>query len=161
MIAHAFVQGTACPCIFLNVELDVVVSAHGDDFTAVGPRDSLDQYEAMLEKAYELKKGGRLGPGAEDDNEATCLNQIIRWGADGIEYEADPRQAEKLIEEMGLEGANPVVTPGVKALPAKIEDDKALNEDAHTQFRGFAARANYLAPTGQIFTLQPKKFDGG
>ena len=84
LVASGFVQGTACPCIFTNAELDLVVSVHGDDFTAVGPCDSLDIYEAMLEKAYELKKGGRLGPGAQDDKEASCLSRIMRWGPDGI-----------------------------------------------------------------------------
>ena len=36
---------------------------HGDDFTAVGLQGHLDWYEKSLESKYELKKGGRLGPG--------------------------------------------------------------------------------------------------
>ena len=95
-----FVQGIACPCIFSHAERDIVVTVHGDDFTAVGPSFQLDWYEAALESNYELKKGGRLGPGPQDDKEASCLNRIIRWCSDALDYEADPRQIEKLIEEL-------------------------------------------------------------
>ena len=31
------------------------------------------------------------------------LNRIVRWTTRGIEYEADPRQVEKLLREIGLE----------------------------------------------------------
>ena len=93
-----FIQGVACPCIFVHESKDIVCTVHGDDFTAVGPKSSLDWYEEQLKMLYELKTGGRLGPGKDDDKEATCLNRVIRWTDDGLEYEADPRQAEKLIE---------------------------------------------------------------
>ena len=140
-----FIQGVACPCIFCHSNWDIVCSVHGDDFTAVGPCDSLDKYEFALEQAYELKKGGRHGPGPKDDKEATCLNRIIRWESGGLEYEADPRQAEKLIEELQMVGANSVVTPGVKPLPAQVDEDSPLDAQQHTTFRVLAARANYLA----------------
>ena len=140
-----FKQGLASPCIFVNEEKDIVVSVHGDDFTAVGPKNQLDWYEAELEKHYELRKGARIGPGPTDDKEATVLNRIVRWGPEGVEYEADPRQCEKLIEGAGLEGANSVATPGIKTLPWQIENDKPLPDNEFTKFRNLAARANYLA----------------
>ena len=114
-----FKQGIACPCIFSHSERDIVVTVHGDDFTAVGPCHQLDWYESSLESLYELKKGGRLGPGPKDDKEASCLNRIIRWCPDGLEYECDPRQIEKLIEELELEGAPvTVVAPPPSLHPA-------------------------------------------
>ena len=140
-----FQQGVACPCILYHATRDIVCTVHGDDFTAVGPCMQLDWYEAALEKKYELKKGGRLGPGPDDAREATCLNRVIRWCADGLEYEADPRQVEKLVEELDLDGANSCVTPGVKALPEQHAEDKLLAPDRHTAFRALAARANYLS----------------
>ena len=107
----------------------LVVAVHGDDFTAVGPCHQLDWYEAALESKYEFKKGGRLGPGAQDDKEASCLNRIIRWRPVGLEYEADPRQIEKLIEELELDGANSCVTPGLKQLPDQIDNDQPLGPE--------------------------------
>jgi hypothetical protein len=86
-----------------------------------------------------------LGPGDEDAKEISVLNRIVRWKDDAIYYEADPRQAEKLILECGLEGANAVATPGVKETGAQLAADKDLEQNLHTAFRGAAARANYLA----------------
>ena len=108
-------------------------------------KKKLDWYENALEAKYELKKGGRLGPGPNDDREATCLNRVIRWCDDGLEYEADPPQVEKLVQELELEGAKSCVTPGVKPLPEQFAEDKPLDASRHTNFRALAARANYLS----------------
>ena len=72
---------------------------------------------------------------------------MIRWCDGRIEYEADPRQAEKLIEELEMagDGVKAVATPGVKCMQSMVDQDKPLGEDMHTYFRGIAARANYLA----------------
>ena len=40
----------------------------------------------------------------EDDKEATVFSRVTRWCAESIEYEADPRRAEKSIYALGLEG---------------------------------------------------------
>jgi hypothetical protein len=73
------------------------------------------------------------------------LNRIVRWMPRGIEYEADPRQVEKLLREIELEGANGAVTPGVKVLSHQVESENDLPEKEFTRFRALAARANYLA----------------
>ena len=75
------------------------------------------------------------------------LSRLIRWTDNGLEYEADPRQAEKLIEELELdgEGVKHTVTPGIKALPARVAEDTPLDASRHTMFRALVARANYLA----------------
>ena len=69
----------------------------------------------------------------------------MRWTKDGLEYEADPRQAEKLIEELGLNGAKGLSTPAVKPSIGNIRGDKPLPDDKVTHFRALAARANYLS----------------
>ena len=68
-----------------------------------------------MEERYAITKRGRLGSGAEDQKEMILLNRVVRWVDDvGIEIEADPRQAERLVAQLGLTGSNPVGTPGVK-----------------------------------------------
>ena len=42
-----FSQGVACPRVFVHEAKDVVCTVHGDDFTAVGPKSSLDWYGAQ------------------------------------------------------------------------------------------------------------------
>jgi hypothetical protein len=98
-----------------------------------------------MKDRYELTIGPRLGPGPSDAKEVSILNRIVRWTDDAVEYEADPRQAEKLILECGLEGSNSVATPGLKESSAQVSEDTPLDEKLHTAFRAAAARANYLA----------------
>ena len=147
LVEMGFDQGIASPCVFHHRSRGIIVSVHGDDFTSSGPKCELDWFEAQMKKRYELTVGGRLDPGDKDDKEATILNRAVRWTADGLEHEADPRQAEKLLEELELvgDGVKSVVTPGVKANAHQIVEEKELMEREHTRFRGLAARANYLA----------------
>ena len=80
--------------------------------------------KSAAEAAAELaKKRRRMGPpppddGSEwvpqgDDREATMLNRVLRWTEEGITMEADPRQVEKLLHEMRLDGANSLSAPGL------------------------------------------------
>ena len=141
-----FEQGEASPCVFVHKARNLATSVHGDDFTTVGPKAELDWLETQLEGKYELRKGGRLGPGKDDAKEILVLNRAIRWTETGLEYEADPRQAERLLEGLGLdEKCNKTATPGLRALVEQLVEDKPLPTSEITGFRGQAARANYLA----------------
>ena len=71
-----------------------------------------------LREKYELKESERLGGGPANSKEAWVLNRIVRWTDHGLEYKADPRQAEKLIQELGLENCKGVSTPATKATSA-------------------------------------------
>ena len=145
LIRLGFRQGDASPNAFHHPERGIVTSVHGDDFTSSGPCDALDWLEEAIGQEYEITIGPRLGPGPNDAKESRALNRIIRWCEGHVEYEADPRQIERLVAECGLEGAKSVATPGVKAVFKELEEDAALPQDLHTPFRGAAARGNYLA----------------
>ena len=133
------------PNAFYNEEKRVVCSVHGDDFTFSGPKPSLDWLEESIAKEYEVTIGPRVGPGPEDAKEARSLNRVIRWCDDRIEYEADPRQMERLVAECGLTGGKPMATPGAKPTFAELENDEELPQKLHTAFRGAAARGNHLS----------------
>ena len=75
----------------------------------------------------------------------TVLNRVLRWTDRGVEYEADPRQAERLLEGLGLdEGCKATSTPGLKPMMEQLKEDKLFRVEAHTAFRALAARANCL-----------------
>ena len=116
LLDMGFSQGSASPCVFHHRARGIIISVHGDDFIAAGPKVELDWFENEMKARYELTVGGRLGPGPADDKEASVLNRIVRWTESGFEYEADPRQAEKLLEElissMGSRPCQIVSTPG-------------------------------------------------
>ncbi len=145
LVSIGFRQGDACPNLFRHPEKKVVTSVHGDDFTSTGPADALDWLEAKISEKYEVTTQPRMGPGPRDAKEGRVLNRVIRWCSDRIEYEADPRQVERLVAECGLEGAKATVTPGVKPTFKELEDDTSLPAHLVTAFRGAAARGNYLA----------------
>ena len=57
-----------------------------------------------------------------------------------MNYEADPRQGEQFIRELGLEGAKPVVAPGLKATHEQVTNDSLIAEDKQRSFRATSAR---------------------
>ena len=141
-----FEQEEASPCVFVHKPRNLATSVHGDDFTTVGPKGQLDWLETQLEGNYELHKCGSLGPGRDNATEMLVLNRAMRWTEMGLEYEADPRQAERLLKGLGLHGGcKSTATPGFRVLVDQLVDDKALPTNEITGFRGQAARANYLA----------------
>ena len=139
-----FTQGLACPCLFSFPSRRLYVSVHGDDFTTAGPKLEIDWFESLLEKKYELKKGGRLGPGDSDCKELTILNRVIRWTPSGVEYEANPRQGERLLESLALDGdgCKGVATPGQKL------DISLLT----SSFRMMSIPCSVLSRPGQIIS---------
>ena len=110
-----------------------------------------------MEKRYELTVGGRLGPALEDAKEVRCLNRIIRWTPNGIEYEADPRLVERFVEQVGLEGANGAATPGAKVASHEIVNEVDMPQSEWTKFRGAAALANFLSADRPDITYSAKE----
>ena len=93
---------------------------HGDDFVAVGNPKQLAELEAALSEKYKIKTE-MLGADQEDVKEVKILNKIVRMTADGVEMEADPRHAELIVKELGVESCRTTRVPGAKAVREKIE----------------------------------------
>ena len=146
-----FVRGQSSACVFWHPSRHLRCSVHGDDFTTTGPKESLDWFREKMEQKYELKEAARLGPGSGDDKEGRILNRIVRWETAGLTHESDPRQSEKLLQELVLDqvqGTNPiraVSTPCVRLSGQAVATDKKIDKNKVSHFRGLAAIANYLA----------------
>ena len=110
-----FVKWASSPCSFRheNRRIDLVV--HGDIFLSEGEAQELRWFDFELRKHFELKTQV-LGPDVKNDEvqEKRFLNRIITWSDKGIIWEADPRHAELLIEQLGFQGAKEVCSPGIK-----------------------------------------------
>ena len=145
LVEDGFIPGTASPCAFLNPELDVKCVVHGDDFTFLGTDAVLDAVQRAMKKRYEVKVRGRLGPEAKDDKSIRILNRILEWTAEGLNYEADQRHAEIIVEQLGLsEKKASISTPGIK-VKTDEDSDELLNPSQASMYRGMVARANFLA----------------
>ena len=67
------------------------------------------------------------------DDFGRVLNQVVRWTNDGLEYEADPRQIERLIESQGLDDScKTVVAPGLKPTKEQMAEEKPLKSKLQT-----------------------------
>jgi len=103
-----------------------------------------------MSKVYDIKTK-ILGPNADKGElqEVRVLNRVITWTPDGLTYEADQRHSELIIQELGLEGAKAVTTPGnreeVERARAENEQQGLLGKKEAAVFRGLSARLNYLA----------------
>ena len=73
---------------------------------------------------------------------------MFSWSQDGIQYGADQRHANIVVDELGLKDSKPVSTPGSKEDVDRMLLDlrEPLGPGESTQYRALAARLNYFAP---------------
>lgn len=147
LVSLGFTRGVGHPSVFHHPSRNILTLVHGDDYVSSGSGPDMHWLEEALAKAYEIKTQ-RLGHGGGKlQGEGKVLHRVLRASEAGWEIEADPRHAELVIEQLGVEQEKGVATPGV---PGTEEDD--LPEDVPLQgenircFRGVAARCNYLGP---------------
>ena len=138
-----FVAGSASACVFVNEAKGMEMVVHGDDFTITGDGQVLREFAKNLGEKYMVKIRGVLGHEHGDDKQITLLNRVLQWDDAGISIEADPRHAELVLREMGLDESS----KGSSTTGCKVEDDEDmenLNKEESTKFRSLTARLNYM-----------------
>ncbi len=86
----------------------------------VGPRGSIEWMRDYLTEKFDCTIRPIMGPDPGDSHEDSFLKRPIRCTSRGWEMEADPSHATKVVELLGLTGANTVASPSVKE-PSPIE----------------------------------------
>ena len=84
---------------------------HGNDFVAVGSGAGFKRTSEAVENKYCLKVQ-TLGSREGCDQEISVLNEIIRYTPFEFDLEADPRHAERVVRDLGLEEAKASRVPG-------------------------------------------------
>ena len=113
LLRAGYKRGIANPCLFYSAAEDCSVMVHGDDFVAVGNKKATGKLKQSLEEAYKVKCEV-LGDGADELQEIRILNRVIRREKHGLTLEADPRHAEIVVRDLGLEGSKSSKLPGSK-----------------------------------------------
>ena len=142
----------------MHKKRNIKITVHGDGFLAVADLDQIKWIEEQLKSEY-ATKAEVLGPEPELSNEIKILNRSIRWCGDKLEYEADSRHAEVIIEECEVQCWRAAKTPGVQEA-AVDESEKGgieMHDHGKTRFRGVAARINYLAMDGSDLQFAAKE----
>ena len=71
---------------------------------------------------------------------------MVRWKGDKIEWEADPKHREKILEYFGMnEGTRALCCNGDKDGREKSGDEEDLGKEEATVYRGLAARLNFMS----------------
>ena len=131
LIDLGFTKGESSPCNFYHKTRNICTVVHGDDFFSEGAAEELKWLNAGLSRAFQIKTEV-LGPDGKNGEqlEIRFLNRIVQWRPEGITWEADPRHAELIIQQLELEDCAPVVTPGVRheTKKEKVEQEMSFVE---------------------------------
>ena len=121
--------------------------AQVDDFTFSGKQADLLWIKSKMEESYELKMRAMLGDEFGDDKEITILNRRISWKEGCLHYEADTKHVDEILKYFNLNDESEIlVVPFVRETKEELaREDVELPADIATEFRGLAARANYLS----------------
>ena len=136
MVRLGFARGKYNPCLYFHQTRNLRTFLHGDDFATVGAREGVKWLKEALERIFEIKTQC-IGPGAVMDgimggtsasiglapttangeqmregSEGRLLNRVLRCTPTGWEVEADQRHADLIVQELALEDARGVITPG-------------------------------------------------
>ena len=80
----------------------------------------MEWFKNKISAKYESKHSF-LGGNPQHEKSIRVLNRVLSWTPEGIQYEADQRHADIVVEQLGLGNAKGVSTPG-----SKDDVDKAL-----------------------------------
>ena len=144
MVSLGFCESQLHPCVFWHPVKDIYVLAHVDDLLGVGPEANLRWMQRELEKQLELK--GKL---LQDGETIQFLGRDIAMRNYGYTWAGDPKHAQLIIQELGLQNANGVAVPVADderhhGLETTDDSRKMGAEEARSYRRG-AARVNYMA----------------
>ena len=160
LVSIGFKQGVANPCLFHHPGRGIRALVHGDDYVAVADDHQLAWMKEQVAKKFEIKSK-LFGPNGDRESEPkiSILGRILEWTTDGISYEADPRHALKIIQELGVESGKDVATPGIKMDDKKQSESggEELQGAEATKFRAIAARCNYLSMDRPDVTFATKE----
>ena len=144
-----FTRGTASPCHFYHADKDIWILVHGDDFVVVARQSGREYAETTLRAQYEVKVD-MAGPEAQDPKEIKILGRIVTYTDQGLTYEPDPGNMEKVIHELKLSDGKGAATPGVK-------------DDSTVTAVELLERRKCYPPSNGVFPTQPvhSKEEGG
>ena len=147
MTGIGFVRGLSSPCLFYHPGKDIRAVVYGDDFTLLGCEEHLNWFKAEIQLTWAIDFKARLGPDANDQKSVRLLNRVVEWTPEGVNIEGDQRHAEIIVNQLGLQGAKPLSSPGERLKPQELseEDIEELKPADATVFRAIVARGNYMS----------------
>ena len=100
----------------------------------------------VMEKEYDIKNRGTLGPSKGDVKEIDILGRALKYTSAGMTWHADPRHRKMILERFGFNGQTKSVTKN-GAKDERVEEGEedlksdVLQKEEEQAFRALAARA--------------------
>ena len=150
MESFGFICSMGTPCNFYHPTRDLRCTVHGDDFVTLGPMNELKKLAQEMRSKWMIEERRIFGPPESRRlgtvQEMRHLNRILRWTAEGIIYETDPRHVDLVVKALGV--TKPVTTPLVRESPVPDDqevEDKKISEEEATLYRSCTMRVGYIA----------------
>ena len=117
-----------------------------DDFVPLGYFVNVRWLFVKLQEFWFVTNRGILGPpGYHECVQSTrVLARTVKWTADCITWEADPRHAQFIRKSFGVTGRS-VTTLGVRDKLTDIEVEVPIDKEASDRYRANTMRAQYLS----------------
>jgi hypothetical protein len=147
--AEGFEPIRCMPMVFVHIEMDVEVGVHGDDFFGEGEKDSLDWFDKVMIKHFDVKIMPRIGP-PEFGGQATSgehLRCTVSWSEKGFTWAGNTKHVNDLVELMGFtEDSKGCDTPSTKDTGKGVRTSlDPLNSADASHFRSAAGTLQYIA----------------
>ena len=106
VVSIGFAQGNASPCVCYHKGRQIRIFVHGGDYVSSAFPKQLEWLKGGMDKKYQIKTQW-LGSGTQYQQDVKHLNRIVGWDDDvrGLVFEADPRHAEIIIEQVKFKEA--------------------------------------------------------
>ena len=150
LLNAGFQSCPAWPAIFYNPATECRLLVHGGDFVVLGDDGAQQHVEMALRTKYDLRVDGTIGAG-ETKQEFTVLNRLVSFDerSSTVSYEPDPRHAEIIVKDLGLESATSVKkSPNEKLKAEELDRRLKLHPVEHAEAsrcRSLVMRAAFLA----------------
>ena len=141
------ITGKYNSCMYHHPSTQILCLVHGDDVASVGDAEKPRWLKEKFTGRFEIKTT-TVGRKTEEGEvkEARILNSVIRVTPGGLEYDANQRQADFIIKEIGAAGmSSPTQPGGDKKVMEEEEKPEELAGAEATGFGAVPARANYFA----------------
>ena len=142
MTALGFAVSVLQPSVYFHNSCGLYVVAHVDDFLCSGEEQHLDWLHDQLRQQYDLTV---TKMGSDHEKETKYLNRTLRWTQEGIQLEGDPKHADMVLNEWGMNDCKCMDTPMSQDLERKMGTGELLSETESKLARRTIARFNYMA----------------
>lgn len=146
LAAAGLLRSVLCPQYYADTDPDgISCVVHGDDFIAEAVSFRLDRLDDLMSSSFVTKVLNRIGPNAHGSGK--YLSRVLTYvQGKGFTYDADPRHAIQIVEDLGLQNAKSVGTLSRKTTGSNMTNAlDVLPAERRSLYQKVTGRMLYLS----------------